>query len=634
MESFDAMTMPYLGNPLPIATMQNLDYLNTVPTLDTQERRSDYDDTLAGYSAISNPLYPPVLSHHTPSAESPALTDHSLMDSGDDICFPQPLIPCQPIRSFSGNQFEDTSVEIMPPLETLPSEQVQSDSSIDQNHKLLDFSIPTFSFTLLDYSLRQTSLSLAAQLHGMFFLAENLWTTSPTSESAVPPPQAELTCYRRNLFQITGSVTLPRTLRYIMTDQGDRIPILAQELTVSATESVEGNPVKLISVPWKTPAANTTATPEDKTEKEPPAIPLDTMTGQDMDTDYATFSIAWKRLQFRVATANNGRRKELQQRFVVRLKVVATLSTGAKVSICEAHSGPVIVRGRSPRNFQSRKDLPLSGSVAASRKNTQCGPLPSLKRTAIETAGSQQAAPAKRSKSPQESVQHQQQPQPLQLQHPPSSPYPEWMQFPATNSATLPPPNFTTSKISATMPVYAQSNPEMSRSSQRRRRNSASAGEPISRFLEEEGEQAESGPDGNNGFNAGYITAALQLHSTTANHRRINSDVVSVTKMQKTPPIITQCGPMGENHTDTGTATLLAQHSLPLAPPLPSPYILDQSESADLVYEYFPLGLDDWQAPVQAVYRPHAVNHMSMPEDPKAIIARNMSKRYFTGEGS
>nr|AAA33288.1 acid phosphatase type 5 [Aspergillus nidulans] len=65
----------------------------------------------------------------------------------------------------------------------------------------------------------------------MFFLAESPWTTSPT-ENAPPQQGAELTCYRRNLFQITGSVTLPRALRYIITDTGDRIPIVAHELTV------------------------------------------------------------------------------------------------------------------------------------------------------------------------------------------------------------------------------------------------------------------------------------------------------------------------------------------------------------------------------------------------------------------
>ena len=142
-------------------------------------------------------------------------------------------------------------------------------------------------------------------------------------------------------------MTLPRSLQLLMTDQGDQIPILGTELTISATESLEGNPVKIISVPWKTPATST-APAEDKTEKEPPTYPLDLSAGQDMDSEYVNFPISWKRLQFRIATANNGRRKELQQHFVVRLKVVATLATGAKVPICEIHSGAIIVRGRSP----------------------------------------------------------------------------------------------------------------------------------------------------------------------------------------------------------------------------------------------------------------------------------------------
>ena len=69
---------------------------------------------------------------------------------------------------------------------------------------------------------------------------------TPRAVSADPSlPPNELTCYRRNLFQITGSITLPRTLRYILTDHGDRIPIVAQELAIAGTESVEGNPIKV-----------------------------------------------------------------------------------------------------------------------------------------------------------------------------------------------------------------------------------------------------------------------------------------------------------------------------------------------------------------------------------------------------
>jgi hypothetical protein len=58
------------------------------------------------------------------------------------------------------------------------------------------------------------------------------------------------------------------------------------------------------------------------------------------------------------------------------------------------------------------------------------------------------------------------------------------------------------------------------------------------------------------------------------------------------------------------------------------------------LYEYIPLGLDDWMPPVDAVYRPHVVHHTApLPPDPKEVAAaarglgaRGMgrSKRYFS----
>ena len=89
--------------------------------------------------------------------------------------------------------------------------------------------------------------------------------------------------------------------------------------------------MKIISVPWKTPSGGEASKPEDKIEKEPPSIPLDKMSGQDLDGDYSTFPMQWKRLQFRIATANNGRRKELQQHFTLHLKIMASLSTCGKI---------------------------------------------------------------------------------------------------------------------------------------------------------------------------------------------------------------------------------------------------------------------------------------------------------------
>jgi hypothetical protein len=55
-------------------------------------------------------------------------------------------------------------------------------------------------------------------------------------------------------------------------------------------------------------------------------------------------------------------------------------------------------------------------------------------------------------------------------------------------------------------------------------------------------------------------------------------------------------------------------------------------ESADHLYEYFPLSLDDWMPPVDAIYRPHVVHHLRVPPDLKAQQVRTKPKRYFSAE--
>lgn len=495
------------------------------------------------------------------------------------------------------------------PFEPVPPEQ-PADSSIDHNNKLLSFSMPAYNFTLLDYSLRRASLSLSAQLHGMFFLAESPWTTSPT-ENAPPQQGAELTCYRRNLFQITGSVTLPRGLRYIMTEQGDRIPILAQELCVSATESVEGNSVKIISVPWKTPAGNGNPAIDDsntKVEKEPPPVPLDIMAGQDLDADYATFPIAWKRLQFRVATANNGRRKELQQHFVVRLRVVATLSTGAKIPICEVRSGPVIVRGRSPRNFQSRKDLPLSGSAAASRKNAQTAGTSNVNRTPTNESAPRPSVSSSKVKSANKSDSPEALPPSNGL--PQQNPSPDWAQIPQS-ATTLDSPALRRSSL------YPQSSPEFAAESQRRT-SSVAAPIHLSLFDDEDGDHA---------FN-NLIDTKPVFPFNDVSQKSINLDAsappakirkLSHSVSQQHQPQIRNTSHPVLNNTNTNL-----QQSFNSSLPFPN-------ENADTLYEYFPLGLDDWQSPVDAVYRPHVVHHTNMPGT-KLLPSRNRNKRYFAAE--
>ena len=430
-------------------------------------------------------------------------------------------------------------------------DQTASDNaSLDRDNKLLNFSAPSYYYALLDYTYRRIPVVLSAQLHGMFFLAEPI--RSGNGELISAP--GELTCYRRNLFSISGSLTLPRSMRYILTDQGEQMPIVNQELELSATESVEGNPVKIISVPWKTPAG-AGPPPEEKMEKEPPALPLDLISGSEMDPDYATIPIAWKRLQFRIATANNGRRRELQQHFNVRIRLMATLSTGQRTSVCEVTSGSIIVRGRSPRNFQAKKEVPVGTSSASNRRSyTQKSPTNENPTSAPPISN----APVKAEQESQFDTSFIP-PDFLDLKSPDHG---AMTALPA-NTFSMPPP----------AQVYAQSSPDISR-----KPSSKPTPAPIN----------------------------LSLADDEPKKRESSSE---------TPPA-------------KRSRTLdMSSH----APSFPLRELSENDEPADLLYEYFPLGLDDWQEPVDAVYRPHVVHHINIP-GPKTKNQANRSKRYFSSK--
>lgn len=60
------------------------------------------------------------------------------------------------------------------------------------------------------------------------------------------------------------------------------------------------------------------------------------------------------------------------------------------------------------------------------------------------------------------------------------------------------------------------------------------------------------------------------------------------------------------------------------------PSVTSPLETIDQLYEYFPLSLDDWMPPVDAIYRPHVVHHLRAPADVKAQEVRQKPKRYFS----
>jgi hypothetical protein len=77
--------------------------------------------------------------------------------------------------------------------------------------------------------------------------------------------------------------------------------VSSTEVTISATESVDGHSVRLIVIPWKTPPPNSPEVGQ-AADQEPQPLPLIPFQddGTETEGEYAVYPIGWRRLQFRM----------------------------------------------------------------------------------------------------------------------------------------------------------------------------------------------------------------------------------------------------------------------------------------------------------------------------------------------
>ncbi|KOS17282.1 Protein pacG [Escovopsis weberi] len=483
--------------------------------------------------------------------------------------------------------FEDPFSYSTRPFEPIPSQDLANDEASPQelDNKLLGFSEPIIHATLVDEAGKFVEMNMSAELYGMFFVAEDVFGGETTGRPF------ELTCYRRNLWQCSGQVTLTRLFSHIIDEQGRQMPIVELSASITAVESIEGKATEIISIPWKN--ANPQVAEETRVASSPPSLALDLSSGQEIDETHVSLPVSWKRLQFKHATANNGRRKGLQQHYVVQINLLGKTKSGDTVKIAEIQSGPVIVRGRSPRNFDSRRDVPLIGDkkLAADRKNLGSsdgsgGPNIKTERER-ERENSQPHAHRYHSASSADMVRASpphvdsgagtvdrtqctgdwptSQPVPQPTNHPSPHPakrlaasaaFPPRPPIPAWSPDSIPPP----SKLG-----------QVPRTSSLKQ----NAAVPISLSLSEDEKSSSR----------------------------------SSAELQSPQP--------SKVHTTNG---LNASSNSP-------------AEDADPLYEYFPLSVDDWMPPVDAVYRPHIVHHTIVPAEFKAQAGRSSrSKRYFAAD--
>jgi hypothetical protein len=168
-----------------------------------------------------------------------------------------------------------------------------------------------------------------------FFLADNDWT-----------------CYRRNYFQVSGSFSLEGVG---MLYEGQDFPCLAKDhngqleeihcfmLGVSARLSDCDKAIQLIQ---HTP----------KRDKGPQTTPVPKLIRPGGNIGFSAVGssqsiVTFERLQFKTATANNGKRRAAQQYYVIVVELLAKLRNGHMVTVASARSSNLVVRGRSPGHY-------------------------------------------------------------------------------------------------------------------------------------------------------------------------------------------------------------------------------------------------------------------------------------------
>ncbi|KAI8599900.1 hypothetical protein EDD21DRAFT_148206 [Dissophora ornata] len=194
-----------------------------------------------------------------------------------------------------------------------------------------------YSLLSADRSMRY-SIKISAKIDRGFFLTANDWT-----------------CYRRNYFQLSAafsihgldSSTHPEVP--CLLDRNNELVTVRAFLVCIGAQIQNGD--KVIELVQHTP----------KRDKGPQITPRPThiRAGGDLNLSSSGSNpnvVTFERVQFKTATANNGKRRAAQQYYQVHVDLFAELDNGDLVLVANSLSAPLVVRGRSPGHYADNDD--------------------------------------------------------------------------------------------------------------------------------------------------------------------------------------------------------------------------------------------------------------------------------------
>ncbi|CDS03740.1 hypothetical protein LRAMOSA01141 [Lichtheimia ramosa] len=278
------------------------------------------------------------------SSRSPS---NSTSSSGEGAAVARPNLPTRPASFTSMTSFPSHPYhQFAGPIRKRRAESIfsfemgPSFSSTEQLHDLV--------------SLDQTNgfqVQLHAKMDRGFFRADQDWA-----------------CYRRNYFQVSSTFDV-HGVNYLL--QGPEVPCLlrlendqlhqVEFFSIGASACVSGKPDKKIELVMMTP----------KRDKGPQMIPRPQPVRAGGNLHLASVGsshhiVTFERMQFKTATANNGKRRAAQQYYEIIIDLYANTSQGQQIRVATCHSSPLVVRGRSPGHYADSHTRYRHNSMASS----------------------------------------------------------------------------------------------------------------------------------------------------------------------------------------------------------------------------------------------------------------------------
>ncbi|CAG8495866.1 13830_t:CDS:2 [Ambispora leptoticha] len=320
-ENFLPTTYEYeTQSQMPVHENDNQLYTPTKPDIDTPARPFQYQGS---YVSMSSPNTPTPETPRQPGSPTAPITPQSAPEQRKVVDRPNYATGSFPATPIGVRRRRADSMGF--PVDAGPFF-----SPTKQHFKIWSMD-RTFSY----------KLRINSKVDRGFFLAESDWT-----------------CYRRNYFQISSAFSIEGNNNHQSSD-GSEVPCLLEiegqvhtiigfHLGITAKVSNSDKKIELVQ---HTP----------KRDKGPQMVPQPKAIRPGGNLNLSSVGtnsniVTFERIQFKTATANNGKRRAAQQYYVVLVDLFAQVENGELHCVATSQSAPLVVRGRSPGHYADNHD--------------------------------------------------------------------------------------------------------------------------------------------------------------------------------------------------------------------------------------------------------------------------------------